>query len=65
MAKLRPLDLIFFGSGARIDHVGIHMGNLAILHASGHVRLESLQPGAPGFREDLRERFAWATRPVR
>jgi hypothetical protein len=62
--SLRPLDLVFFGSGERIDHVAIHLGDLAILHASGHVRLESLKPGDAAFREDLRERFAWATRPI-
>jgi len=62
--SLRPLDLVFFGSGERIDHVAIHLGDLAILHASGYVRLESLKPGGAAFREDLRERFAWATRPI-
>jgi hypothetical protein len=65
LAGLRPLDLIFFGSRGRIDHVAIHLGDLRVLHASGHVRLESLRQGAPGFRADLRERFAWATRPIK
>jgi hypothetical protein len=62
--SLRPLDLVFFRSRGRVDHVAIHLGDLAILHSSGFVRLESLKPGSPGFREDLWKRFAWATRPI-
>jgi len=64
MSRLRPMDLIFFAGAGRIDHVGIHLGGLSMLHASGHVRIESLDPGAPDCRADLRERFAWATRPI-
>lgn len=64
MSSLRPLDLVFFGNAGRVDHVAIHMGGLAILHASGHVRIESMDTGAPDFRADLRERFMWATRPI-
>ena len=64
LSRLQPLDLIFFGSRGRVDHVGIHLGGLAMLHASGQVRMESLEPVDRRFREDLRERFAWATRPV-
>lgn len=64
LGRLRPLDLIFFGKTDGIDHVAIHLGGLSILHSSGHVRLQSLEPGAPDFRDDLRERFAWATRPL-
>jgi hypothetical protein len=65
LGRLRPLDLVFFGRGGRIEHVALHMSGLGILHASGHVRLESLDPESPGFRKDLRERFAWATRLIR
>jgi cell wall-associated NlpC family hydrolase len=64
MDSLRPLDLVFFGTADRIDHVAIHLGGLNILHSSGYVRIQSLEPGAPEFRGDLRERFAWATRPI-
>jgi cell wall-associated NlpC family hydrolase len=62
LARLRPLDLVFFKRGRRIDHVAVHTGGLEILHASGHVKFESLKPEDPRFRQDLRERFAWATR---
>jgi cell wall-associated NlpC family hydrolase len=61
---LRPLDLVFFARSGRVDHVAVHLGDLAILHASGYVRRESLSPGSRAYRGDLRERFAWATRPI-
>jgi cell wall-associated NlpC family hydrolase len=62
---LVPLDLVFFGRGRVIDHVAIHLGGLRILHASGHVRIESLDPGSRLFRADLRGRFRWAGRTGR
>ena len=65
LGSLRPLDLVFFGRGAHIDHVAVHTGDLGILHASGYVRFESLDPDSPRFRGDLRRRFAWATRLIR
>ncbi len=64
LRSLRPLDLVFFGTDGRIEHVALHMGGLGILHASGHVRLESLDPKSPDFRKDLKEKFAWATRLI-
>jgi len=48
-----PLDLFFFGSGPAGNHGAIHLGNLSILHASGDVRVESLDPASPVFRKDL------------
>ncbi|MFZ1947895.1 MAG: C40 family peptidase [bacterium] len=65
MEDLAPFDLVFFGRGRTIDHVAIHLGGLRILHASGHVRKESLDPGSRLFRADLRSRFRWARRIVR
>ena len=62
LKRLRPLDLVFFGDGGVIDHVAIHLGDLSILHASGHVGIESLDPGSRLYREDLRVRFQWARR---
>jgi hypothetical protein len=62
LRRLRPLDLVFFGSGSGIDHVAIHLGDLKIAHASAMVRVESLDRSSPGFREDLLERFRFARR---
>jgi hypothetical protein len=60
----RRLDLVFFGSGERVDHVAVCLGDGDILHASGWVRVESLDPESPRFRSDLRERFLWARRVI-
>jgi hypothetical protein len=60
--SLLPYDLVFFGVGDRIDHVAIHLGDLDMLHASGYVRVESLDSSSPGFRSDLRRRYRFARR---
>lgn len=33
-AEIQPGDLVFYGSGKRINHVGIYIGNGQIVHAS-------------------------------
>jgi hypothetical protein len=60
--RLRPYDLIFFGIPDRIDHVALHLGGLDMVHASGYVRVESLEPSSPGFRSDLHQRYRFARR---
>jgi len=60
--RLLPLDLLFFGDADRIDHVGVHLGDLSMLHASGHVRVESLSEASDLFRPDLRKRYRFARR---
>jgi hypothetical protein len=60
--SLHRLDLVFFGSGPSIDHVAVHLGGKKILHASGWVRVESLAPASPGYRQDLHDRFRLARR---
>jgi hypothetical protein len=58
----RPFDLLFFGDGDLVDHVGIHLGDLSILHASGNVKVESLSESSHLFRQDLLGRFKFAKR---
>jgi hypothetical protein len=53
LAGLRKYDLMFFATKREIDHVAVHLGDLRILHASGHVRIESLKEGSRLFRLDL------------
>jgi hypothetical protein len=53
LRRLDRYDLVFFGNKGAIDHVAIHLGDLDILHASGHVRIESLERGSRHFRPDL------------
>lgn len=57
IAMAEPLDLFFFGSYGKVDHVAIHLGNLDILHASGFVRVESLKPSDERFRKDLADKI--------
>jgi hypothetical protein len=65
-SPLRPFDLVFFGErGGRVDHVAIHIGDLGILHASGDVRIESLDPASAAFRADLAGRIRGVRRIVR
>jgi SH3-like domain-containing protein len=45
-------DLLFFG-GERPEHVAISLGGTDFLHASGWVRVQSLDPRSPRARSDL------------
>jgi hypothetical protein len=59
---LVPFDLLFFGDAGKVDHVGVHLGDLSMLHASGHVRIESLSEASDRFRPDLLKRYMFARR---
>lgn len=54
-AQLKPGDLLFFGEPAtadkseRVVHVGMWIGNNEFIHASGHIRITSVDPAAPNF----------------
>lgn len=61
-SDMRPLDLVFFGERGAPDHVAIHLGGCKILHASGHVKVESLDRRSALFRADLAKRFTVARR---
>ncbi|MFN7142086.1 MAG: NlpC/P60 family protein, partial [Limisphaerales bacterium] len=56
-ANLRKGDLLFFGTKAangkpeRVTHVGIYLENKEFIHASGLVRINSLDPKSPIFDE--------------
>jgi hypothetical protein len=62
LSDARRFDLLFFGSEGGIDHVGVSLGELSMLHASGHVRIEPLSEASPLFRPDLFGRFRFARR---
>ncbi len=51
-----PGDLLFFGEN-RVDHVAISLGGRDFIHASGSVKVESLDSDSPLFRKDLKERW--------
>ena len=69
--KIREGDLVFFrrhqwqGEGNGITHVGIALGEEKdIIHASGFVRISSLDPRSQRYEERLAKTFAGARRLV-
>lgn len=50
-SSLIPGDLIFFGSGKNVSHVGIYIGKGHFIHASQYVRTSSLIPGDEDYYE--------------
>ncbi|MBD3162100.1 MAG: hypothetical protein GF346_07320, partial [Candidatus Eisenbacteria bacterium] len=64
--RVRMGDLVFFGSaGGPIDHVAIGAGSRPgrLIHASGSVRVSSLDEEDRGYEADLRGRVAAIVRP--
>jgi gamma-D-glutamyl-L-lysine dipeptidyl-peptidase len=67
-SQLQPGDLLFFGTPAnkdkseRVVHVGMWLGNNEFIHASGHIRVASLDPKATNFNEFELKRFLRAKR---
>jgi peptidoglycan DL-endopeptidase CwlO len=56
MDELVPGDLVFFGTGTYADHVGIYVGNDAMVdapHTGADVRIESIPMAAGAAWGDL------------
>lgn len=68
--QLRPGDLMFFGKKAagdtveKIRHVAIYLGNKEFIHASGYIRISSLDPAQPNYDEVNTREFIKASRIV-
>ncbi len=66
--KLQPGDLLFFGfhendsTKERVTHVGIYIGDLKFIHASGRVKINSLDKNAADFSEYRLKHFIRAKR---
>lgn len=69
-AKLRPGDLLFFGQPAtdstaeRVVHVGMWIGNGEFIHASGMIRISSMNPQAANFDKYEYNRYLRAKRLI-
>jgi len=68
--KLKKGDLLFFGTPAtdstqeRIVHVGMWIGNMQFIHASGDVHVSSMDPASPLFDEYNLDRYLMAKRLI-
>lgn len=66
--KLKPGDLLFFGRKGtekqkeRITHVGIYIGDTEFIHASGKVKINSLDKSRPNFNQYRYDSFIRAKR---
>jgi hypothetical protein len=67
-SQLKRGDLLFFGKKAteskkeRITHVAIYLDKLSFIHASGEVKIQSLDPSSPLFAKKRLETFIRAKR---
>lgn len=63
LKNLQRGDLLFFGrSPERITHVGIYLGNGQYIHASGLVRINSIDPQDPLYNITDRKQLVGASR---
>lgn len=63
IGRLQAGDLLFFGRSAqRITHVGIYMGAGKYIHASGLVRINTIDPNHPDYSEADRKDFVGVSR---
>ena len=68
--KLRPGDLMFFGKKAtdvteeKIRHVAVYIGNKEFIHASGYVKINSLDPNQSNYDEGNTREFIRASRII-
>ena len=68
--SLQPGDLLFFGRRAtedlkeKVTHVGIYIGDTEIIHASGLVRINSVDKSRPNYTEHYVNNFIRAKRVI-
>jgi hypothetical protein len=68
--NLQAGDLMFFGKKAendkkeRVRHVAFYIGNNKFIHASGYIRVNSLDPNAPDYDEGNAKEFIRACRII-
>lgn len=63
MDNLQPGDFLFFGRNAqKITHVGIYLGKGQYIHASGLVRINSIDPKDPAYNVTQKKDLVGAVR---
>ena len=68
--NLLPGDLLFFGrketseNPEKVTHVGLYMGGMKFIHASGKVRINSLDPNSEDYTEYYEKAFVRARRII-
>ena len=63
-AELRAGDLLFFGHGERVTHVGISLGGARFIHQSDYVHVSSFDPNDGDFSGSLRKSLVTARRVI-
>ena len=67
-SQLKPGDLLFFGrmknGKPKITHVAFHIGNGKIIHATGEVKIESLNPNDKDFNQARYDSWLMARRII-
>jgi cell wall-associated NlpC family hydrolase len=63
-SNVLPGDLLFFGTGERVTHVGISLGGKSFIHQGGKVAINSLDPNSPVFSPYRAKSFMFARRII-
>ena len=61
-ANVHPGDLLFFGAGDNIVHVGSYIGDRRFIHSAGFVHVSSFDPQDPLYADYERQHLLFATR---
>lgn len=60
--NVKPGDLLFFGSGERITHVGISLGGYDFIHQDSDVHIDSFDPQSDNYNKYRRKTLKRITR---
>jgi gamma-D-glutamyl-L-lysine dipeptidyl-peptidase len=63
-SNVKPGDLLFFGEGDRVTHVGISLGGDEFIHQAGNVHVNSLNPEKDNYNAYRRKYFKFVRRVV-
>lgn len=61
-SNLKAGDLLFFGAGKRVTHVGISLGGPRYIHQAGQVHFNSFDKSSPEYNAARRKTFKFAKR---